>query len=684
MASDMSTDSAKVKASCPPNALDFSRRNVLASDTFWISLLTLLAFAARLWDIGGKGLWYDEASTALMARAGVAEIVQFHWRSAFEHPPLWVLLIHFWSMIWGQSEFALRLPAAFSGALLVPLMWQNLKLCWPADRVVRFVAALFIAISPVLILYSQEARMYAIVTLLAAISIYLFFRLQDSDGWSLLAAYVIANVVMLGVHYYSVLLIAAEALCVLLTWRSRRRGRTRLIAGLALSILPLILWAALSPGFQTTLRSVMAQPPRAGGSWQVWADRLWRDITFGSVVWQPSRSVVGYLLAPLLLLGVYAALRLGAQSGSHQDRQIGRTGGILFTLALLTAILASAAFQDAIHTRYILFAVPACYVLLALGIGLPWRRARWLGIVALLAPLVVAALGLTHYYGLYQKSGYRDMARAIVARAAPDDAILLESPRQHLLAKYYLPADRPIYPLPDVPLPAYWPLTAPPIIPEKVDEHLQAVLRDHGDAWLLLAGQDEVDRGEFVTKYLAAIAYALECREQLDVRWCHYTSPARHPPDLSIPLGMTYNGELQLENAQVSHLADPRAGQSHLLVGLDWLAKVKPSVDYVVTLRLIDESGGPGAPRVQADSMPIGPLLPTTAWGPGDRKPGYMTLTIPSGLPPGDYHVVLGVYDPRSGVPYPPTGATAEGDSFVPLARVLIGADGVQLSPAVP
>ena len=600
MGTDMSTDFDKAKASRQPDAAGFSRRNMLASDTFWITLLTLLSFSARLWDIGGKGLWYDEASTALMARAGVAEIVQFHWRSAFEHLPLWVLLMHFWSLIWGQSEFALRLPAAFAGTLLVPLMWQNLKLCWPADRVVRFVAALFIAISPVLILYSQEARMYAIVTLLAATSIHLFLRLQESDKWGLLTAFVIANVVMLGVHYYSVLLIAAEALCVLLTWRSRRWRRARLIAGLALSILPLIVWALLSPGFQTTLRSVMSQPPRAGGSWQIWADRLWRDITFGSVVWQPSPSVVGYILAPLLLLGVYAALRPGDQSGSQPNRVLGRTGGILFTLALLTAVLASAEFQNAIHTRYILFAVPACYVLLALAIGLLWRRARWLGNVALLAPLVVAALGLTHYYGLYQKSGYQDMAPAIVAQAAPGDAILLESPRQHLLAKYYLPADRPIYPLPDVRLPAHWPLTAPPIIPEKVDEHLRTILCDHGDAWLLLAGQDEVDQGEFVTKYLSAIAYTLDCREQLDVRWYHYTSPARHRPDLSIPLGMTYNGELQLENAQVSRLADPRAGQSHLLVGLDWLAKVKPSVDYVVTLRLIDASAGPGAPRIQA------------------------------------------------------------------------------------
>ena len=43
----------------------------------------------------------------------------------------------------------------------------------------RLLAALFVALSPVLP-YSQEARMYAIVTLLAMSSIY-FLRLTRSD-----------------------------------------------------------------------------------------------------------------------------------------------------------------------------------------------------------------------------------------------------------------------------------------------------------------------------------------------------------------------------------------------------------------------------------------------------------------------------------------------------------------------
>jgi hypothetical protein len=351
---------------------------------------------------------------------------------------------------------------------------------------------------------------------------------------------------------------------------------------------------------------------------------------------------------------------------------------LIVLIAALTVVL----LPNAVSARFILFAMLAFYVLLALGLRLFWRRARWLGFLGLLVPLVVAALGLAYYYISYEKSSYRDMARAIIAQAAPDAAILLEAPRQHLLAKYYLPAGRPIYPVPDVPMPAYWPLTAPPVVPAQEDKRLQGILRDHGDVWLILAGQNEVDQGEFVPKYLNAIAYTLECQERLDVRWCHYTSPARHPSGLRILLGVSYNGELQLEAAQVSEYADRWAGQTHLLATLDWLAQGKPSADYAVTLRLVDAAG---RPRIQVDDMPIGPLLPTTAWGAGDRKPGYMTLTIPPDLPPGDYQAVVGVYDSRSAAAYPPIGAAASDDGLVRLANVRIGpAAGALQSVTVP
>ncbi|MEZ4735212.1 MAG: hypothetical protein R3E79_49585 [Caldilineaceae bacterium] len=70
---------------------------------FFLLLLVLIAFALRLWALDSKGLSYDEAATALMARATPGEIIAFHWRAAYEHPPVWQLLMHFWSNLGGAA-----------------------------------------------------------------------------------------------------------------------------------------------------------------------------------------------------------------------------------------------------------------------------------------------------------------------------------------------------------------------------------------------------------------------------------------------------------------------------------------------------------------------------------------------------------------------------------------------------
>ena len=127
--------------------------------------------ALRLWALGDKGLAYDEAATALMARASGAEIVQFHWNAAFEHPPLWQLTMRTWTALFGQSEAMLRLLPALAGALAIPLTWYWLRLLWPRAVGLRLLAAGLVATSPALVMYAQEARMYTIVVLLALLSL---------------------------------------------------------------------------------------------------------------------------------------------------------------------------------------------------------------------------------------------------------------------------------------------------------------------------------------------------------------------------------------------------------------------------------------------------------------------------------------------------------------------------------
>lgn len=236
-------------------------------------------------------------------------------------------------------------------------------------------------------------------------------------------------------------------------------------------------------------------------------------------------------------------------------------------------------------------------------------------------------------------------------------------------------AGNPRYPIPDIELPSYWPVTAPPVVPEEVDGQIQDLLRKHPRLWLSLTAQDEVDLAEFVPKYLTAVSYQIGCKAFLDVDLCQYVSPSHVTPTPMFDNVASFQGGLTLDGASVTlHEAVPsgmppmtiddilhddpkllngvqRFQQRHLLTELSWLATQRPASDVKVSLRLQDENGQVIA---QADNYPIGPLLPPTTWQENDRKPGYMSLSLPHILWDGHYQLALTLYDPSTmeTVPY--------------------------------
>jgi uncharacterized membrane protein len=459
--------------------------------------LILLAFLLRLTMLAAKGLAYDEAATALMARATPMEILAFHWRSAFEHPPFWQLLMMVWSAIAGQSEFALRFLPALAGVLQLPLIWQLGRTMDPWQLPV--VSMLLVAVAPVLVLYSQEARMYTLVVALALASLYMTLRLADLPKAGRFWGYVLVNWAMLGLHYYSVLVVGAEALG-LLWWLGRRKERKaswRIVGAVAVAVLPLLLWMALAPAFHATVAVVMANRQAVQPGAGTFLAGLWRDLFFGAIRWQPAQAWLSYLLVPLALIGV--AYQLGRTRRAPEIKWAEVTfepslvGAHLVLLAIVVPVVVSTLLFRALATRYLLFVGPLVMLLMAGGICWLWRIDWRLGGLSLAVALLVAGAGLLHYFGPYRKSEYREMAHTLAARLSPEDGVLLEAPRQHLLAKYYLPAGLSFYTAPAVELPDYWPVNALPVVPEEMDDQLQAQLRRHRTLWLVLTAEDEVD-----------------------------------------------------------------------------------------------------------------------------------------------------------------------------------------------
>lgn len=84
-----------------------------------------------------------------------------------------------------------------------------------------------------------------------------------------------------------------------------------------------------------------------------------------------------------------------------------------------------------------------------------------------------------------------------------------------------------------------------------------------------------------------------------------------------------------------------------LTVDLYWRVTVTPPTPWHSFLQLFDETGHKLAQA--EDHRPGGDYLPAPLWRPGDVIRDRFELVLPAELPPGDYTLVAGFYDPATG-----------------------------------
>ncbi|MEZ4641122.1 MAG: glycosyltransferase family 39 protein [Caldilineaceae bacterium] len=139
-------------------------------------LLTLLAFALRLTALDAQSLWYDEGVTAVVAQYDPATLIR--WTAADIQPPLYYLVVSAWGQVAGWSEWSLRFVSAAFGVMLVPLM-AALTYALTRRRSAALTAALITALHPLLLYYSQEARMYSMLVVLGVVAGYCGLRIAN-------------------------------------------------------------------------------------------------------------------------------------------------------------------------------------------------------------------------------------------------------------------------------------------------------------------------------------------------------------------------------------------------------------------------------------------------------------------------------------------------------------------------
>ena len=214
------------------------RRVVLVALAGIVGVATVL----RAVQLGHDSLWVDEAFSARIAGSGWGSLFD-QATSADPNPPLYYVILHLWIGLFGDSELALRSLSAVVGVLLVFVVYMvGRKL---GGSGVGLAAALLAAVSEFFVHYSQEARVYSLLALLAVASYYFFVRLLDGASAGAIAGYVLATTALIYAHTYGLFVVAAQIAFALLAllwrrawlpWADRRALALALAAPIVLAI----------------------------------------------------------------------------------------------------------------------------------------------------------------------------------------------------------------------------------------------------------------------------------------------------------------------------------------------------------------------------------------------------------------------------------------------------------------
>lgn len=419
-----------------PKAEPFRRQRAVVVAALATGIV-LTAAALRIYDLGGKDVWLDEANGVVMSQGSLGEL--FTRLRLDASPPLYYIMLHVWISVFGDSEIALRSLSVLVGLGVVGCLFVVGRRLFSLET--GALAAVLAATLPIHIFYSQKIRMYTLLGLVALLSAYWLWRAIRDGKPAFVVAYGLTTLAALYVHNCALYLLPAHGVILLWSGGLRRRPITWLICG-----------GCIVAGYLPWLPTFLAQLEfQMDCSWRM---RIWQRQgvtgalarTLASFTPGPPYALFRFaspprVQLPSLLLFSLTALLGGVRALRGARGAVGPKARAPWLVSFVCVPLASALAASVLITpnyvpgRTDQLVFPGFVLLVALGLTVVRPLLLRYGLLAVF--LLYSALGLHHYYGNQWARSDREIARAIATRARPGDAVLCTSLTRASL-QYYL------------------------------------------------------------------------------------------------------------------------------------------------------------------------------------------------------------------------------------------------------
>ncbi len=487
----------------PPDVAD--EEPAVPSERWWM-WVAVVAIAAgtvlRFWDLGGKSLWFDEAlslddSKSLAVKFG----------SGF-HPPLFYFLLHAWARFAGSSDAVMRLVAAIPGALTLPAVFLAARRMF-GTRAGAF-AVVTLAIASLHLEYSQEVRMYALATFFVALATWLLAEAVAREDatvrtkWLLAIGYTVSAYAAMATHYLAAFVVLAQAIALVLAWRTTRP----LVLRLAALQIPAILGALtilLTTGYLRKVRVAADFFVNMGGVNQtIFSDvgerflglpkSLFLQVFPGfNLKWLVIAAYRWFAVGSFDVLAVAGLVALARRAESSVANRV---------LAIVPALLPLPLIVLMVGPEQLRFYVVVAPVLaLAVGAGLAAIKPRPLGVAALAVVVVTSSLACWWYFAPgMDKQPWRPVANLIDQQCRAGDVVLVNEP--HLIIAF----ERYWVKRPGVDVEPYPEVGGARINPDDLDRWFFPLIRDRSRVWFvrMAATASHSDPDELALKWLAS------------------------------------------------------------------------------------------------------------------------------------------------------------------------------------
>lgn len=464
--------------------------------------ILIMGLVLRLKDLGKPTLWFDEVVSVCNAGKNIGAII----KAEVNFPPLYNLFLHFWIGFFGKSEFAVRFPSLLFWLAIVFFVYKLAgKLFSPR---ISLLSAFITAIAPYQVYYSQETRMYSLVTLLCLLASYFFLKAIEDKKNKFWILYIIFLTLSLYTHYYALTMSLFHGLFLLFFWEKEKKifykwGIAQFITVILFTFWIPVLIKSITSGNMPWLLKELDPLTQLGFIFFIFT------AGYSAVTYFPPQNLSegmkifatfpfsAYLVMITFLTVFFISIGLfGFQDKKWKKKRLFIIF-YLFTPILSAFIMFFILKQQLTATKYLIIASPPFYILLALGLtGI--RSKAFKGILFL---LLLGVMGCSLYNFYYSpklgKGQWFKVSEYIAVNSKKNDLIVIHKPYLDIAFNYYYQKKNKLYRLPK----------SNSIDEEKFMDDFKNENKGHKRIWLIIAHNLETGTyyPELFNKYFIAV-----------------------------------------------------------------------------------------------------------------------------------------------------------------------------------